>query len=250
MAISLAQKFGSDLVGCHVYAAGLHDGRFRQMEAGLPARYQEEGELQRQRQIHDSLITRGLQLISHSYLDVLTDRCKQAAVPCQRRVIEGTNYVELIKDTEANEYDLLIMGIRGLGAVEGSLIGSVCERVARKVRCDVLVVKNASPWQGDIVVALDGSAQSRAGLKTALKLAKAFDVEIEAVSVFDPHFHTVAFRSLAGVLSQEAGKLFRFREQECLHEGVIHQGLRKIYQGHLDAALDLARSEKVALKTT
>ncbi|MDP2728911.1 MAG: universal stress protein [Dehalococcoidales bacterium] len=250
MAIAMGQKFGSHLVGCHVYAARLHDSRFRQMEAGLPDRYQEEGELQRQRQVHDSLITKGLQLISDSYLDVFTTKCQQAEVSCQRRVIEGTNYVELMKEAEANKYDLVVMGIRGLGAVEGSLVGSVCERVARRVRCDVLAVKTAAPLNQDIVVAVDGSVQSRAGLKAALNLAKSFHTEVEAVSVFDPHFHTVAFRSLAGVLSEEAGKIFRFREQEQLHEEVIHQGLKKIYQGHLDEAVSLARSEGMALKTT
>lgn len=250
LAIDLARKFGSQTVGCHVYAARLHDNRFQQMENGLPARYREEGELRRQRQVHDSLITKGLQLISDSYLDVFTARCKQAGVPCQRQVKEGTHYIELIREAETNKYDLVVMGVRGLGAVEGSLIGSVCERVARKVRCDVLVVKNGVPLAQNIVVAVDGSAQSRAGLKAALSWATAFNAEVEAVSVFDPYFHTVAFRSMAGVLSEEAGKIFRFREQELMHDEIIHQGLEKIYQGHLDAAASLARSEGVALKTT
>ena len=250
MSIALAQKFGSHLVGCHVYAARLHDARFRQMEAGLPAQYQEEGELQHQRQVHDSLITKGLQLISDSYLDAFTTKCEQAAVPCQRRVMEGTNYVELTKEAEDNKYDLVVMGIRGLGAVEGSLIGSVCERVARKTRCDVLAVRTSQPLNQNIVVAMDGSARSMAGLKAAIGLAKAFHTGVEAVSVFDPDFHIVAFRSLAGVLSEEASKIFRFKEQEKLHEEVIHQGLKKIYQGHLDAAVSFARSEGITIKAT
>ncbi|MBI4296549.1 MAG: universal stress protein, partial [Chloroflexi bacterium] len=86
--------------------------------------------------------------------------------------------------------------------------------------------------------------------KAALDWARAFNSEVEVVSVFDPYFHTVAFRGLAGVLSDEAGKIFRFREQERLHEEIIHQGLGKIYQGHLDAAANYARSEGIAIKTT
>ncbi|MBI2850567.1 MAG: universal stress protein [Chloroflexi bacterium] len=250
MAIALAEKFNSKLVGCHVYAARLHDARFRQMEAGLPDRYQEKNELRRQRQIHDSLITTGLQTISESYLDVFTTRCQQSGVSCERRVIEGTNYAGLVKEAEAGEYDLVVMGDRGLGAVEGSLIGSVCERVTRQVRCDVLVTKNRLPLDRGVIVAVDGSAQSRAGLKAALNIAKAFDAEVEAVSVFDPNFHIAAFRSLAGVLSEEASKIFRFQEQERLHEEVIHNGLEKIYQGHLDAAATFARTEGIELKTT
>lgn len=249
IAMSLAEKFGSSLVGCHVYAARLHDARFRQMEAGLPGRYQEASELQRQRQIHDSLIARGLQLISDSYLDIFERRCREAEVPCQRRVLEGTNYLELIQETQINKYDLVVLGVRGLGAVEGSLIGSVCERVARKVRSDVLVVKDGAPLSQGIVVAVDGSLQSMAALKVALALAKAFNAGVEAVSVFDPYFHSVAFRSLAGVLSEEAGKVFRFQEQEMLHSEIIDKGLAKIYQGHLEAAASIARSEGVAIET-
>ena len=49
----------------------MHDVRFKQMEYTLPEEYQHEQELERQRKIHDSLITRGLQLISDSYLDVM-----------------------------------------------------------------------------------------------------------------------------------------------------------------------------------
>lgn len=250
IALSLAQKFGSHLVGCHVFAARLHDRRFRQMAVGLPDRYQAEGELQRQRETHDTLITRGLQVISDSYLDVFANQCARAGVSCHRRVMEGTNYVELVKEAKDGKYDLMVMGIRGLGAVEGNLIGSVCERVARRIRSDMLVVKSASPLQGNIVIAIDGSAQSIAGLKAALNLAKAFNIEVEVVSVFDPDFHITAFRSLAGVLSEEAGKIFKFREQERLHEEVINQGLKKIYQGHLDTARDIARSEGVAVETT
>ena len=70
LGVSLAKTFGSKIVGSHVYAAKMHDKRFKQMEAGLPEEYHDEKELDRQRQIHDSLITRGLQIITDSYLDL------------------------------------------------------------------------------------------------------------------------------------------------------------------------------------
>ena len=62
--VHFAKAFGSKIVGSHVYAAKMHDKRFKQMEAGLPEEYHDEKELDRQRQIHDSLITRGLQIIT------------------------------------------------------------------------------------------------------------------------------------------------------------------------------------------
>jgi len=46
------------MIGCHVYAARMHDYRFKQMEYTLP-RNTRGDELSRQRKIHDSLITWG-----------------------------------------------------------------------------------------------------------------------------------------------------------------------------------------------
>ena len=37
--VRMAKLFGSKIVGSHVYAAKMHDKRFKQMEAGLPEEY-------------------------------------------------------------------------------------------------------------------------------------------------------------------------------------------------------------------
>src|SRR5438132_13032696 len=90
--ILLAKQFGAKVVGSHAYAAKLHDRRFKQMEAGLPEEYHDEKELGRQRKIHDSLITRGLEIITDSYLDVIDSKCKESNLPLERRSLEGKNY--------------------------------------------------------------------------------------------------------------------------------------------------------------
>ncbi len=248
VATAIASRFGSTLVGLHVYAARLHDDRFRLMENGLPEKYQEAGELQRQRIIHGSLITQGLEVISRSYLDYFERQCREVGVTCEHKMAEGTNYVEILRELERDSYDLLVIGVLGLGAVEKSLIGSVCERVLRKARTDVLVVKrNASADHNRIVVAIDGSSQSLKALERGLALSKELGSEVELVSDFDPHFHTVAFQSIASVLSEEAGKMFRFEEQENLHHEIIDNGLAKIYQGYLEKAQHVAqeRGQKI-----
>jgi nucleotide-binding universal stress UspA family protein len=48
-ALGLGKAYSAKLVGCHVYAAKLHDYRFRQMEYTLPEEYIDEVELERQR---------------------------------------------------------------------------------------------------------------------------------------------------------------------------------------------------------
>ena len=247
--ISLAKKFNSILVGNHVYAARLHNQRFVQMESGLPPAYQKPEELERQRNIHDSLITKGLQIISDSYLDQFEMRCRQAGVPFQRKALEGKNYAQIVKDIKENNYNLVIMGALGLGALDKSMVGSVTSRVARRSKSDILIMRRQVEWDRKIIVAVDGSPQSFAAVKKCVLLSKAFNVPLEAVAVFDPQFHIVAFRSIAGVLSEEAGKLFRFKEQEKLHDEIIDKGLEKIYQEHLDNAKRLAKEDGLDIKT-
>jgi len=252
LGIRLAKTFGSKIVGSHVYAAKMHDKRFRQMEAGLPEEYHDERELERQRQIHDSLITRGLQIITDSYLDYVDRKCTEANLPLERRSLEGRNWKVLAEDINTNGYDLVIMGSLGVGAVKDSVIGSNTERVVRRVRnSDMLIIKHVQPLNGGkIVVAVDGSPHAFGGLMTGLALGKALNKPVEAISAFDPYFHYAAFHSISGVLNEEAGKVFRFKEQEKLHEEIIDSGLAKIYQSHLDISRELAQAEGSDIKTT
>ncbi len=252
LGLGIAAAFGARATGTHAYAAKLHDMRFRQMEGGLPEQFRKEDELERQREVHDTLITRGLSVITDAYLDVAADRARALWVPFVRKSLEGKNYRALLEDVRASDYDLVVLGARGLGAVGCSTIGSVCERLVRRLRRDVLVVKDPERGldRGPIMVAVDGSATSFAGLRTALLLAEHFQRPLEVVSAFDPFFHYVAFNSIADVLSEEAGQVFRFQEQEALHEEIIDSGLARIYQGHLAIAEKIAVERGVEVETT
>lgn len=253
LAVEIGKRFNATLVGSHVYAARLHDYRFKQMEYTLPEEYLEEAELERQRKIHDSLITLGLKLISDSYLDVMERKCREAGLPFERKIFDGKHYKVLIEDIQGSGYDLVVIGALGMGAVKESLIGSVCERVVRRITTDTLVVKSLAPVNGQnggILVAVDGSPQSFAGLKVGLALGKAFGRPVEAVAVYDPYLHYSVFGGIVKVLSEQAAKVFRFKEQEKLHEEIIDTGLAKIYQSHLEIARKIAEEDGIALKIT
>jgi len=249
LALKLARTFGSSVTGSHVYAAKLHDDRFRQMESGLPPKYQEEKELERQRDIHDDLITKGLEIISDSYSEDFAARATEAGIDFSNKSLEGKNYLEIVKDIESSDYDLVVIGALGLGAVRKSQIGSVCERVMRRIDRDLIIVREGGA-EGKYVVAVDGSDHSFAGLLSAIALAEADNAEVEAIAAFDPDYHYTAFKSIENVLTEEAGKVFKFKEQEKLHEEIIDKGLAKIYQGHLDTASEMAREKGVEIKTT
>jgi len=251
IALAIAARGGGELTASHVHAASLHERRFRQMEGGLPEPYRSEKALTEQREIHGDLIERGLTLISESYLDVVSAKCARAAVPCRRVTLEGKNWRRLVQDIQASSHDLVVMGALGLGAVGCSVLGSVCERVARRIDRDLLIVKSPPADQpGGIMVAIDGSEHSYGALEAALALARIFDRPVEAVAVYDPFFHYAAFQSIAGVLSPAAAAVFRFEEQERLHGQIIDGGLARIYQGHLDLAVKMAAEAGVRLPAT
>ncbi|MDQ6747946.1 MAG: universal stress protein, partial [Candidatus Dormibacteraeota bacterium] len=254
VAVALARETGARLTGCHVYAARMHDVRFKQMEYTLPEEYQDEQELERQRKIHDSLITRGLQLISDSYLDVLKESAGAAGLEVDYKTFDGKNWECLAKDIQDSDYDLVVMGALGMGAVKDSQVGSVVDRVVRRTRTDSLVIRDVHPLSDRasdrIVVAVDGSPQSFAAVKTAIALSRIFNKQVEAVAVYDPYLHYSMFNGIVDVLSAEASKVFRFKDQEQLHEEIIDSGLARIYESHLKVARSVAMEEGVELKTT
>ena len=239
------------ITGAHVYAAKLHDLRFRQMEGGLPEQFKQEQELERQRDVHDDLITRGLSIITDSYLDQAANECEQLGIDFKRCSLEGKNYRELTRETNSGAYDLLVMGALGLGAIKGSRLGTVCDRVARRSAIDTLIIKEPgrSIEEGPIVVAIDGSSRAYGGLLTALALARHWQVPVKVIAAFDPYYHYVAFNRIAGVLSEEAGKVFKFKDQEKLHEEIIDSGLARIYDGHLTVARSIAEDFGVGIET-
>jgi len=240
VSIELGKTFESTLTGCHVYAAKMHDYRFKQMEFTLPDEYRQETELERQRKIHDSLITMGLKLISDCYLEDMYKQCTEAKVKFERRMMDGKHYVEILKDLKTGDYDLTVLGAVGIGRMKDSQIGPVCDRISRHSGKDVWVVKHV-PKEGDaprdsILVGIDGSPHSFGGLMTAIELAKKFDKKIELIGVYDPYLHYQVFNGLVDVLTDKAVKVFRFEEQNQLHEEVIDTGLAQIYQSHLNVA--------------
>ncbi|HSG95732.1 MAG TPA: universal stress protein, partial [Afifellaceae bacterium] len=229
-AVRLAGTAGGTVTGIHAYAAKLHDNRFKQMEGGLPERYRKENEMERQRVVHDTLITRGLGIISDSYHDAAVAVCEAAEVPYRRLSPEGKNYRRIVEAAASGEHDCLALGAVGLGVVPDAVVGTVCERVVRRSPIDVLVIREPGRQIGDgpLVVGLDGSARSFGALKTALDLARRVGAEVHAVAAYDPYFHYVAFNKIADGLSEEASQEFRFKEQEQLHEEIIDSGIAQI----------------------
>jgi nucleotide-binding universal stress UspA family protein len=252
--LALGKAFSAKLVGCHVYAAKLHDYRFRQMEYTLPEEYIDEVELERQRKIHDSLITMGLKLISDSYLEGMARLCADSGLAFEPRMMDGKHHSEILKDLAGSQHDLVVIGALGIGRARDSVIGSVCERVARQADRDVWVVKHVpEPSEAErdtILVGIDGSPQSFGALMTAVELAREFGKKVETIAVYDPYLHYSVFNGIVNVLTEQAAKVFRFEEQNQLHEEIIDTGLAQIYQSHLEVGERMASEAGIAIKKT
>ncbi|MBI2194124.1 MAG: universal stress protein [Planctomycetes bacterium] len=251
-AARLARAFDAKVTGVHVYAAGLHYRRFTDLEPTLPKEYQEPKKIEAMRDTHDSLIIEGLKLISNSYMDAA--RKAMDGVPLEVKNVDGSNYVELVRESK-NGYDLAVIGARGLGLAStngqcpSDALGTVCERFVRRVRTEVLIVKDARPMRGTILVSVDGSPESYAALRKAINLAKAVGARVEAVTCFDPNFHPVVFKAIVQILSQKDKEAFNFEGQEKLHDRVIHQGLEAHYRGYLEKARMVAQAKGLEIET-
>ena len=303
-AIELCHKAGGRVTGNHVYAARLHDVRFRQLETGLPAQFQTPQEIKKQRKIHDKLIEKGLQLIADSFLDQLGKRCEAGGVPLTRQLLEGINYEEIVNEvnrgagglpgligfdpnraagydggervrgdvrvgengrlvaededaaarlvgSSGRQYDVLAIGAHGLGRQAYSQLGGVVARVLRGVEKDVLIVRDDRPFAGGrFLVCVDGSSYGYKAMRVALELAQAFGGSLYVCSAFDVEYHHVVFHNIKDVLSYQASKVFKFEEQEELHNNIIDKGLLKLCQANLKRAAVMAREfPDVPLKT-
>jgi nucleotide-binding universal stress UspA family protein len=289
-AVEICKRSDGRITGNHVYAARLHDVRFRQLETGLPAQFQTDEEIKRQRKIHDKLIEKGLQLISDSFLDETDKRCKAAQVPLTRQLLEGINYEEIIREANrgagrlpsligfdpniadkydggekvrgdvrigengrliaeeedldeklagesGREYDLVCIGAHGIGRQPYSQLGGVVARVIREVEKDTLVIRDERPLAGgDWIVCVDGSSYSYKAMRVALELAREYGAKLWVCSAFDVEYHHVVFGNIKDVLSAQAAKVFKFEEQEELHNNIIDKGLLKLCQANLKRA--------------
>jgi nucleotide-binding universal stress UspA family protein len=180
--------------------------------------------------------------------------CKESSLEFEPRMMDGKHHIEILKDLAGSQYDLVVLGALGVGRARDSVIGSVCERVARQSDRDVWVVKHvpeaAEAERDTILVGIDGSPQSFGALMTAIELARTFDKKVEAIAVYDPYLHYSVFNGIVNVLTEQAAKVFRFEEQNQLHEEIIDTGLAQIYQSHLEVGERMASEEGVAITKT
>lgn len=247
LGLIFGKALNAKITGLHVYSGMFHQFRFKILEEHLPNKYQKEEVLDYQRKIHSVLIERGLELISLEYMKHLNDACHQSGILFEEKLVDGKNSDAIIE--QANTHDIVMMGALGIGSVPGfSTLGSNTRRVLQSVDSDVFIVRKKCDIK-NIIVGIDGSDYSFKVLEHAAQLATHFDAKLHVFSCYNPGLHRVVFQSLANVLSDEAGKVFKFREQEQLHNQVIDHSLENLYQEHLEKSRIITEQYHVPVST-
>lgn len=108
---------------------------------------------------------------------------------------EGSPFEVILDSAEENNYDLIVMGRRGISHIERALVGSVTAGVIAHSRRDVLVIPKDTilGWE-NILLSTDGSKYSAISSNKAIELAKSYGSNLTAVSIVDvtDEFYTEA----------------------------------------------------------
>lgn len=107
-------------------------------------------------------------------------------VKIQHETLLGEPYIELIHAVQAEGYDLVVAGTRGLSPWKEFVIGGTAKRLVRKCPSSVLIVKQEHTAPPKVVLAAtDLSQVSVKAVMHALSIAEHADAELHLLHVID-----------------------------------------------------------------
>jgi nucleotide-binding universal stress UspA family protein len=119
-----------------------------------------------------------------AFIQAAAAALRQDDVEVATHVIEGRPASVIVDEAEARNVDLIILGARGLGAVERVFLGSVSAEVVDRAHCPVLVARRSTA--ASLVIATDDSCDARLAVDfvaTSGLFAGATTTVVEAVDV-------------------------------------------------------------------
>ncbi len=93
---------------------------------------------------HDVLNNWNTMSLEEKRKELLTGVTKTATdegVEYSIQILQGEAGPSIIKYANENDFDLLIIGSRGLDGIQGFVLGSVSHKVAKRANCPVMIVK-------------------------------------------------------------------------------------------------------------
>ena len=144
-------------------------------------------------------VDKALRAQGEKILASMKDISESEGVAVQQEIDSGSAYEAIIRRSESNGYDLLVMGRRGLRRMERSLMGGTTARVLAGTKKNVLVVpRDTSIGWEKLLLPTDGSSCSAAAAKLAVELAGLHGSKLAVVTVVDvtEEFQTVAPKAM------------------------------------------------------
>lgn len=85
---------------------------------------------------------RGMENKAEEILIGSKQSCEEGSIDCDISSVLGSNPARALQETAKNEnFDLIVVGSRGLGSAASILLGSVSRQIVANAECNVLVVK-------------------------------------------------------------------------------------------------------------
>jgi nucleotide-binding universal stress UspA family protein len=134
VAIQIAKKFEGKLTLVHVYSMAAVPGVMPEPSmatAGIPVMAAPD----------ISKLIAATQKVGSRILDDGEQRVKVAKVEVNKLLEEGHTVQEIIRVAKEGNFELIVMGARGISHIREMLLGSVSDGVMHHVSCPVLVVK-------------------------------------------------------------------------------------------------------------
>lgn len=172
VAVDLAKKFSSKVTVLHVvpheirHPYAFSDWKPQQVSVSV------------QKEMEAMFIQKGEQALSEAKALYRAEN-----VPVDTLLEEFVDPAEAILNVaQEKKSDLIVMGNRGSSEIEDLALGGVVEKVSRHAKCPVFVAKKRNAWT-KILVAVDGSKDSKKALEYAIEISKKYGSEMTLLNV-------------------------------------------------------------------
>ncbi len=142
---------------------------------------------------------------------------KEKGIPFEKIIVmEGTASKIIIDSAEKEGVDLIVIGRRGMSAVEKLFIGSVANQILRTSPVPILLTKKKTgmPQFKKIIVPTDFSEREEIERDLAWDLAKGFGSELTLLHVLELHDFEFSPRVLEELMESLLGRLKRRKTRE------------------------------------
>jgi nucleotide-binding universal stress UspA family protein len=134
-AVEIAKKFGSEITLIHAYSVSVQPIMIPEPTAmstpGIPV-------------LTASEVTRVADAARKAGNNILQDgeaKVKAEGVEVEKLLLEGHAVQEIVRVAKEGNFDLIVIGARGLSKIKVILLGSVSDAVIHHATCPVLIVK-------------------------------------------------------------------------------------------------------------